>query len=275
MNAWEIVREWTLAPRDERTVLALLIAGHMLGDFVFQSARTVERKRHSIGALSVHVGIVTALQALVLLPLLKPGASLAAGVVGVGVVALSHLAIDRAKGLLEIRDERRHGRPRFRWWILDQLAHLVSLFLAWRLMVAIVGAPGLALAVPQEWAPAVHGLAIAVAVLAFNVHGAGAIVGAVLDGSRGLPAGEAGPDRALQIRRAGRRGRTIGILERGLLILFVVFEAYGAIGFVLAGKSIARFKELEDRDFGEAYLVGTLASTLLAVAGGLVLLALL
>jgi hypothetical protein len=45
----------------------------------------------------------------------------------------------------------------------------------------------------------------------------------------------------------------------------------GAIGFVLTAKSIARFKEFDDREFAEYYLIGTLASMLLAVIGGIVL----
>ena len=39
----------------------------------------------------------------------------------------------------------------------------------------------------------------------------------------------------------------------------------GAIGFVLAAKSLARFKQLDDRDFAEKYLVGTLLSVLIAL----------
>jgi hypothetical protein len=38
---------------------------------------------------------------------------------------------------------------------------------------------------------------------------------------------------------------------------------------VVAAKSLARFKALEDREFAEYFLVGTLASLLLALVGGL------
>ncbi len=57
--------------------------------------------------------------------------------------------------------------------------------------------------------------------------------------------------------------------------MLVLVEAYGAIGFVLAAKSVARFKDLDDRDFSEGYLVGTLTSTSIAVVTGLALAALL
>ena len=64
------------------------------------------------------------------------------------------------------------------------------------------------------------------------------------------------------------RGRAIGVLERALTLTFVLLGQFGAAGLVVATKSLARFKALEDREFAEYFLVGTLASLLLAVAGG-------
>ena len=64
------------------------------------------------------------------------------------------------------------------------------------------------------------------------------------------------------------RGRAIGVLERALTLTFVLLGQYGAAGLVVAAKSLARFKALEDREFAEYFLVGTLASLLLAVAVG-------
>ena len=61
------------------------------------------------------------------------------------------------------------------------------------------------------------------------------------------------------------------MLERALLLTFTLASAFTSIAFVLTAKSIARYKELEDRDFAEYYLAGTLLSTLLAILGGLLL----
>lgn len=57
-----------------------------------------------------------------------------------------------------------------------------------------------------------------------------------------------------------RVGPWIGVLERLLVFQLAGVGQWGAIGWVLTAKSIARFKELEDRRFAEQYLVGTLAS---------------
>jgi hypothetical protein len=71
------------------------------------------------------------------------------------------------------------------------------------------------------------------------------------------------------------RGRTIGALERAIALTLVLLGQYGALGLIVAAKSVARFKALEDREFAEYFLIGTLASLLLALAGGLGLQALL
>ena len=64
------------------------------------------------------------------------------------------------------------------------------------------------------------------------------------------------------------RGRAIGVLERALALTLVLLGQYGALGLLIAAKSLARFKALEDREFAEYFLIGTLASLLLALMGG-------
>jgi hypothetical protein len=49
----------------------------------------------------------------------------------------------------------------------------------------------------------------------------------------------------------------------------VLAGQYTAIGFIVAAKAFARFKELEQRAFAEYVLVGTLLSVLLAVVSAL------
>jgi hypothetical protein len=64
------------------------------------------------------------------------------------------------------------------------------------------------------------------------------------------------------------RGRAIGSLERALALTLVLLGEYGAVGWIIAAKSLARFKALEEREFAEYFLIGTLASFLLAVLAG-------
>ncbi len=236
-----------------RAFLALLFCGHALADFLAQTERLVRRKRTSAAALLVHVVEVAAIQAAVLLPFFSSwhAASLLAG------IAVAHGLVDGAKTLLE----RRFPHP-LGWFLADQIVHVAVLVLAWRVAQA-EGFPGAAawFAHPQS----LDEIALVVAIYAFNANGGSAIVVGLLEMVRS----EA--ERPVPEPHAGR---LIGILERMIVLTLVWQDQWSAVGLVLAAKSLARFKELEDRGFGEVYLVGTLASVIVAGASGLLLRAL-
>jgi hypothetical protein len=69
---------------------------------------------------------------------------------------------------------------------------------------------------------------------------------------------------------SARVGATIGVLERILIVVFVLTGSEAAVGFVVAAKTLARFRLLDDRDFAEYYLLGTLASVAVAIVSGLI-----
>ncbi|GIN70303.1 hypothetical protein J14TS2_07780 [Bacillus sp. J14TS2] len=66
------------------------------------------------------------------------------------------------------------------------------------------------------------------------------------------------------------RGKLIGYIERLLVIILTVIGAYPSIAFIIAAKSIARFKQLDDRNWSEYFLLGTLTSIFLGLVLGLV-----
>ncbi|WP_035649121.1 DUF3307 domain-containing protein [Flavobacterium sp. ASV13] len=73
-------------------------------------------------------------------------------------------------------------------------------------------------------------------------------------------------------------GNYIGILERLLIVCFILTNHFEAIGFLLAAKSIFRFgdlKEAKDRKLTEYVMIGTLISFGIAIVAGLVIQALL
>ncbi|MDP5200153.1 DUF3307 domain-containing protein [Flavobacterium sp. DG2-3] len=73
-------------------------------------------------------------------------------------------------------------------------------------------------------------------------------------------------------------GNYIGILERLLVVCFILTAHFEAIGFLLAAKSIFRFgdlKEAKDRKLTEYVMIGTLISFGIAIIVGLVIQALL
>lgn len=79
------------------------------------------------------------------------------------------------------------------------------------------------------------------------------------------PAAEAKPEEA-----DFRSGELIGKLERVIVAALVLAGAASTIGFVLTAKSVARFKQMDDRNFAERYLVGTLLSVCVALGAALI-----
>jgi len=246
------------------SLLVLLLAGHFLADFLFQTRAAVEAKRRGIGYAG-HGVVVLGAHLLALLPLLSlPVAGVASG------IALVHVGVDRVKTAAT-----RERPARLSAFLLDQAVHVAVVVGGWLLLVGTGSLPAvrwLSEAQLGDWT-AVVGLAAA---FAFNATGGSAVVEGVLDflprgpepggsGSRGGAAPGAGAGGY-----AGA-GRLIGMLERTLMLFLVLYGQWAAAVLLLTAKSIARFEELKERRFAEYYLVGTLTSLLVATVIGLAL----
>lgn len=235
---------------------ALLVAGHMVADFVLQTGGMARRKHARARWVWVHVLVVAVTQAAMLLPLLSLfGLAVVAG------IAILHGLADH----LKIALERRHSRP-LSHFALDQALHLLALALAWWLwrwgLAEGFWGHRVWWTVPASAVPGLTTAAVIVSAYAFNGAGGAALVGGLL---RRYHLGEdAGTSEAGE-----PKGRMIGILERMLVLTLVLVGQWGALGLVMAAKSIARFEDLKHRSFSEYYLIGTLASVLVATVSGL------
>ena len=69
----------------------------------------------------------------------------------------------------------------------------------------------------------------------------------------------------------GNIGNIIGQMERIIIAILLISNQFGVIGFVLTAKSIARFKQLEEKDFAEKYLVGTLISVVISLVATIII----
>lgn len=236
----------TLGP--DGTALALLVAGHVLADFVFQTD-AIARTKHRIKPLLAHGGIVLLVHLLTFTPLLTRDTTLI-----VAALAVTHLLIDAVTAHL------RHRRgPSLHLFLADQSAHLLILFGAWSLIDAtawttapVVARLGGVTAVP--WT-AVTTAAVYVAAFAFAHKGGNTIVQRVLPDDAPEPATEDDLEA----------GSLIGSLERWIVLLLGVASLWEAVALVVTAKSIARFEELKQRPFAEYFLVGTLTSILVAI----------
>lgn len=234
------------------TVLVLLVAGHLIGDFLFQPRAMVEAKSRR-PVLAAHAGLVVAAHLLAVAPFWS--ASVGVAVLGIGA---AHAVIDGLK-------ERWRGprRDDLAVFFLDQAAHLLVIVGAWLLLLRLAGAPPLAF--PPEWVGPFACAAGVLAIFAFNWTGGSTIVSGTLST---LEVGLEGAEESSGIPGSGH---LIGILERTFTLILIVLGQWAAIALLLTAKSIARFEELKDRRFAEYYLVGTLTSLLVATVTGLLL----
>lgn len=66
-------------------------------------------------------------------------------------------------------------------------------------------------------------------------------------------------------------GSVIGILERSLVLIFAFFDGFATIAIIITIKTWARTSDLKDKpDFRNKYLLGTLASLVLAMVAFLI-----
>jgi hypothetical protein len=166
------------------------------------------------------------------------------------IIAAGHILLDGGKALL-----KGDGLQAF---ILDQIGHILILLGCWMLATQVKWSNAIAL-----WAssPEVLWPACGYGLVVFLFPKLIAL--ATRQWRTSLDEGREPLIRA---------GRWIGIIERVLVFTFVLIDNFGAIGFLLAAKSVLRFGDLRDaRDKGqtEYVLIGTLLSFGLTILTGL------
>ena len=126
-------------------------------------------------------------------------------------------------------------------------------------------------------------LCLIAAIVIFNIRGGTYVVRGILNKCGALPsldlpkASSVVPRSNLVVaeRRVDtvefNRGRWIGNLERLLLLAIVTQGSYAALAFLMAAKGLIRSRDLENRDWAEYFLLGTLASIAVSLAGGLLI----
>jgi len=255
-------------------IFVALLTAHLLADFPLQSDALNRSKRESILALAWHAAIhavaayvILGIWACWLVPL---------------VVFLSHALIDHMRPRLHGavkwlgariaggQDKNDQGRDyQLCLFALDQSLHIgVLMFLAycfstypwpamfWQMRFGInTYATALWLACSLILAVWVGGVVVGIMVRPYHVQST--------------------PDNGVTGSRPGlaNAGRTIGRLERFIIFIMALAGQYTAIGFLIAAKSILRFREISSdgnspdaRKEPEYVLIGTLLSLAWVVA---------
>lgn len=218
-----------------------LLMVHLLGDFYLQSDRTCAEKVN-LGFRSkylyVHGLLVFILSWLALASLRFWWVAL--------IVALTHILIDGVKS--------KFG-GNLRNFIIDQLAHISVLAVVTWAILKYFDWEQLGF-IPDDRMFVLVGLAFVICAKPANVFIKTVLQAYSIDNQ---DKEEESPFKA---------GSLIGTIERWLILVFVILGQYEAVGFLLAAKSIIRFKDTETNKT-EYVLAGTLISVAIAVACGL------
>ncbi|WP_280561258.1 DUF3307 domain-containing protein [Chromohalobacter sp. 48-RD10] len=233
------------------TTLLLLLIAHLAGDFLLQSAAWVRDKnarRQRSRALYLHAGVHGALAWLVFIS----SQSLATAMLGAVFIAVTHLVIDAFK--------THAPAERIRYFVVDQALHVTVLVITWAWLVDDGAWLGQAIA----WL--LHPRTLLVALAYLIVMRPFSILIALI-----MRRWSHSVDNSGTLADAGAR---IGMLERFLVLTFVLAGQLVPIGFLLAAKSVLRFGDLrEDRDrkLTEYVLLGTMLSFSLTLTLGILI----
>lgn len=219
--------------------IALLVLGHLLGDYTFQTGWIARNKRW-LPVLLLHVALVTVMSGLSLGHWNHPA---------LWIVAGSHFLIDLLKSWL-LPDN-------LRTFVIDQVLHLV--------VIGVVGWYFPAAFSTGWW----FGLLPDHASRVLWMQGATVLAGVVL----GIQTGAIvvaktvrpllKPEQYEEMKGVPGGGRIIGYLERGLTLLLLWIGQPAGIGFLVTAKSILRFGDItgaRNRQITEYVIIGTFLS---------------
>lgn len=243
--------------------ILLLLITHFLGYFVFQNQRTLQLKTEKSIYLVRHCIIYSVAM---IIPMTIYGPLLNAAVL-LAIVVAAHAVIETAMSILH-----RHAKnksivkrsTRLTMFIVSQVLHISILIICSQYLgdlstvgMRFVGLLNNHLATEQLYNTMVYILLFVICL----TPAAELIKDFLTLFQDSTQENECEPGGS-----QNNSGYIIGIFER-IIILMLGFSAQiGAIGFVIAAKSLARFKQLEDRDFAEKYLLGTLLSVVISLA---------
>ena len=230
-------------------ILKILLA-HFMADFLFQPDKWVkDRDKNHCKSKFLYIHAVVHLAVLSVLFLLS--SEFLTYWKAILIISVSHLVIDLVKSCVE-KHIKNH---KIKIFIADQVFHLVAL--------ALVVCYYYPYTIHLDFLFSTESLTILITLLlATFVSG---VIIKLLMGKWKLVNAD---DSESQINI----GKIIGIIERFLIVIFIIVEMPEGIGFLLAAKSIFRFGDLrnaEDKKRTEYILLGTLMSFTLAIVIGL------
>lgn len=249
-------------------LLVLIFISHILGDFFLQKTAWVKDKElrkwaspHLYIHVLIHFILLICITGIVNLVEEDSTGGFGYFLLPALLITATHLLIDGIKLSLQTEKTRRS------WFFIDQVLHIIVLIAA---AVIVKG---------FEFFPdkrILHGIITVLAAGLFLMKPTSFFIRTII--SRWPPdlsgTSETGMTRTVRIsdqRSLENAGELIGILERLIILTFILLGRWEGVGFLLAAKSVFRFgdlKEARDMKLTEYVLIGTLLSFGTAILTG-------
>lgn len=236
--------------------MILIILGHLLGDFYLQTDKIATKKKTMPGYMLLHCFLYSIVMYIVMIILTK---NINVSIEITCIISIVHTVTDIVKNKIYVKIQKYEAAV----FMVDQVVHFFSLMVMGviyknYIITDILQYPfkgytigqwtTIMIAVLICWKPA----SILVALIFREIP-------MTIEQADLETTGSSAEDR-----ENVKIGSLIGILEREIILLLGLMGQYGAVGFVLTAKSLARYKQLEKKAFAEKYLVGTLLSAFIA-----------
>ena len=231
-------------------IVAILISVHLLADFLFQTSAYSEKKRKMLKPLLLHCFIYFIIFEIVLLPILQFKKLFLLGV----IISVLHFLIIFIKNKLEKSFPQR--RLQLLFFSFNQVIHftiLIGMYYIFNLENSVSN-----LYVKLQAYENFKIIILYISLFSIIFEPASVFIRKLFTSI----SPKTSPKENLEELKAGN---IIGKLERIIIAILLLNNQFGVIGFVLTAKSIARFKQMENRDFAEKYLIGTLTSFLIVL----------
>ncbi|HKM21105.1 MAG TPA: DUF3307 domain-containing protein [Lachnospiraceae bacterium] len=226
----------------------LLLLGHVLGDFYFQTKKMSDNKKQKFGWVILH-GLTYGL-VMVVICFLFGQVKL---VVSACAATLIHMLIDILKYIyLKLCKEKTYVKECSVFFI-DQALHFMSIMAISYVFVLSCGEI-LSGSIVENFFLTINVSEIVVLawILALLIISkpANIMIQRFLSAYR--------PKSNVEHKDDNNAGRLIGTVERVIILILISIGQYSSIGLVLTAKSIARYDRIsKEKDFAEYYLLGT------------------
>lgn len=242
-------------------LLIVLLICHVIGDFYAQTVNMARDKDKDFKLVIKHSLIYSSL---FIIPILLYNLNINIIIVCIAI-SLWHFIVDALKGKVINKLEENNHKHIF---VIDQLLHIGVIVFVYAMVTNMV---------PLDYISVIN-INIFKWILALLLVGKPAnVVFKTLFGKykpeklketskQATEQALVDNKEAVSDSRNIRAGALIGFLERVLVLIFLAFSSFTAIGIVLTVKSITRYNKIANEpEFAEYYLIGTLTSLLFAI----------